>query len=183
MPAEFDFARYANPIFVETGTYLGRGVGRALQAKFGKVISIEIDDGLYEQACEKFANEIEQGRVVLVHGDSVSSMEKVVATLDDRATFWLDAHTQDYNIENGTQGEQNCPLYAELDAIGRSSRNDHTLLIDDLRLIRKRWAWSGHDVTEDGLKDRIKAINPAYEFSYENGYEPDDVLVAEVRDA
>lgn len=180
MPIKFDLTKYKNPVFVETGTFRGDSVSSALHSGFDKVYSIEIDDELYENAVNRFRSEIDDGRVILLHGDSGLRLPEIIETVEYRCTFWLDAHSQKFNFDNGTTGKENCPLYRELNTIGASARNDHTILIDDMRLVKNPNAWRGHDVTFEGVLDRLKTINGAYSFDYENGHVEDDVLTAVV---
>ena len=83
------FEKYVNPIFVETGTYKGDSVQEALDVGFKKVYTIELDDGRYEKCVKRFAN---NPNVHLYHGDTLEILPKVLELVDERATFWLDAH-------------------------------------------------------------------------------------------
>lgn len=181
MPIRFDLSKYRNRIFVETGTYRGDSVRAALEAGFERVYSIEIDDQLYHDARLRFAEEIADSRVILLHGDSGRCLPEIIGAVQEKCTFWLDAHSQDYNFANETNSYDNCPLYRELDEIAKSVRRDHTILIDDLRLVRDKRAWRGHDVTLEGVLARLEAINKRYVFEYENGYIENDVLAAFIR--
>ena len=178
MPIKFDLAKYRMPVFVETGTYLGTTLAQALKAGFDKVYSIEIDDEYYNAAQQKFADAVTAGQLTLLHGDSAHKLPEIIKQETERCTFWLDAHAQNFNFDNNTLGEENCPLYWELDAIAKSNRSDHVIMIDDVRLLNNKNAWRGHNVTLEGVKERLKKINPDYNFVFEEGYIEDDVLVA-----
>ena len=53
------FSKYKlnNKIFFETGTHIGDSVQIALDLNFNKILSVELDYGLYYQCCYKFTNE------------------------------------------------------------------------------------------------------------------------------
>ena len=171
MPMNFDLAKYINPVFVETGTYKGYGIAAALASGFEKIYSIEISQEFYEHSVQKFQSEIERGTVEIILGDSLSCLTKVINTIDDRITFWLDAHET-----LGYKGEKSCPLYEELDAIANHPIKNHTILIDDLRLLSQE-GW-GKLVTKDDITEKLKQINPHYSFIYENGKIENDILAA-----
>ena len=168
---KFDLAKYSNPVFVETGTYKGEGIAKALAAGFEKIYSIEIAQEFYDKALEKFKTEIDSGRVEIVLGDSLSCLPDIINKIDKNITFWLDAHTQE-----GHQGEKPCPLYEELDAIANHSIKTHTLLIDDLRFWETK-GW-GKTVRLNVILEKIKQINGDYDITYEDGKVENDVLVA-----
>ena len=107
-----------NNVFIETGTYTGLGVEYALEAKYDKIITIELDTGLFNAASAKFT---EMDNVTLLHGDSSELLNSVLTEIDEPCTIWLDAHG------NGT-----CPALLELDAIKKHKVNTHTILIDDM---------------------------------------------------
>lgn len=167
----FKLAKYLNPIFVETGTYKGDGIAKALAAGFEKIYSIEVAREFYDKALKRFQVEIDSGRVEIILGDSLSCLSNVISKIDRNITFWLDAHTQE-----GNKGDKPCPLYEELDAIASHKIKTHTLLIDDLRLFQgKGW---GKSVSLNTIINKIKQINNDYCISYENGQVENDVLVA-----
>ena len=56
MPIQFDLSEYKSPIFIETGTYNGDGVVKALEYGFEQIYSIEIDKDRYEYCKKKFVN-------------------------------------------------------------------------------------------------------------------------------
>ncbi len=177
MSMRFSLKKYGNPVFVETGTFRGAGVKAALRAGFQTIYSIELVPELYAECSAKFEKEIAGGRVKLILGDSVRELEGILEGITRRTTFWLDAHSMEHN-RGRIEGELPCPLYVELETIARHAIKDHTLLIDDVRLIENPSAWGGHDVTKRGLVDRIMAINPAYTIALERGYRNGDVLAA-----
>ena len=43
MPINFNLKKYKNSVFLETGTYQGDGIKKALEAGFEKIYSIEIN--------------------------------------------------------------------------------------------------------------------------------------------
>jgi len=167
MPIEIDtLQRYRNPVFIETGTYMGKTGQKALDAGFEKVISIEIDDELHRQAVEKFAGE---PRVTLLHGDTLAHLPGILMSLDTPATFWLDAH------RSGplTGGAVPYPVLGELQLIAGHPIKNHTILIDDRRLIPTEWRMNEQDV-----HTALRQINPQYNIGYEPGIVPDDIIVA-----
>lgn len=165
--------KYKNECFFETGTYLGDSVELALKLGFDEIISIEIDNELQKNNILKFNDEINQGRVKLIVGDTLLVMEDLVKNLDKKTTFWLDAH-----VDLGISGIKRCPLYDEIMMISKSKINNHTILIDDLRCFGGG-LW-GDGIYLDEVKKLILEINKDYKFSLENGHIPNDVLVAYV---
>lgn len=175
MSMDFELADFANPVFVETGTFHGNGVRQALKAGFAKVISLEVHEPTFQENCRRFQQAIDEGSVELVLGDSGEVLESVLSGLDDSPiTFWLDAHIQ---TQNGAGvGSEKCPVVAELRQIARAraANFSDTILIDDLRLIEDRRAGWAVDIGE--LYRTIWEINPAFSLSRLNGYVPHDVL-------
>lgn len=113
--------------FIETGTYLGETVSRALPY-FKKIHSIEISKDLYLKAKHKFKNNNE---VELHLGDSAKALEKVLSKVNGKILLWLDAHSSD--TKEASKGNCNASLIEELRAIAHSKIKDPIILIDDLR--------------------------------------------------
>src|SRR5215831_3348371 len=167
--AEF-FARYPNPVFIETGTYECGGIESALKAGFPRVISIELSEKYFAAAAARYA---EHPRVEVLRGDSQLVLPAVLDGLQQQATFWLDAHWSGGDM---AFGGQNSPILEELLAIARHPINTHTILIDDLRLFdNPRWPYTSPDyadnfgVTWKALLDGLQAINPGYEIAIVSG--------------
>lgn len=169
MPATKEiFAKYLNPVFIETGTYKGDGVQMALDAGFKTIISIELSYLLYEKCQKRFKG---VKNVHLVNADSEEILPKLLKTFRQPITFWLDGH---YSGGDTVKGRQNTPLLQELDAIAKHPIKTHTIMIDDLR----DWTKELTGFNTSDLMKRISTINPAYEFSFEDGFVPRDILVA-----
>lgn len=149
-------------VFVETGTLHGDGVSKALAAGFKKIISIDIDPSIVGAARNMFSgnNEVE-----IVLGDTKTVFPEVITKIGETCTFWLDAHW-----DGGIMGAEMCPLYSELAAIMAHPVKDHTILIDDMRLVgvspSHHWAST---VGRDGIKNLLLAINKDYQISYTDG--------------
>ena len=162
--------KYLNPYFFETGTANGDCVRLALEMNFERIFSIELDQELQNENLTKYKNEIKEGTVNLITGDSLVELDNVINSLDKPTTFWLDAH-----VDFGPKGIKRCPLYEELNSIGKSSIKKHTILIDDVRMFG---TWWGEGIFINELKSKILKINTEYKFVFENGFEPNDILVA-----
>lgn len=166
------FRKYPNLYFVETGLCLGDGVNQALQAGFPEIHSIEISDRLYKRGVEQFKD---APQVHIWLGDSGIVLERVIAMIEEPITFWLDSH---FSGDEYGKGDTNTPILQELETIARHPVKNHTILVDDVRLFETS-EFDNIQLTK--VMDTIRAINPLYQFSYENGYKQRDILVARVR--
>jgi hypothetical protein len=120
-----DYARkYSVPTLVETGTYLGDMV-ESCKTSFRRIISIELSRDLHARATQRFATD---KHVSVLQGDSGEVLASVLARLDGRCVFWLDAH---YSGGVTAQGNVLTPVYAELDCIFAHHVRDHIVLVDD----------------------------------------------------
>ena len=161
------FKKYSNPIFIETGSYEGDGIQFALEAGFKEIYSIEILPGYFGKCSKIFAG---YNNIHLILGDSPIVLGGILNNINEPITFWLDAHL------STLPGVVPCPLMEELDAIKRHHIKTHTILIDDLR----DWNFDNYDFDVNVLKEKILLINENYKFLLEDGYIPNDILVAKV---
>ena len=158
-----------NSVFFETGTNIGRGVLEAANAGFKKIISIEIDEELHNKSKSKFINNNDYSGVEFqLHlGDSRVLLPKLIESIDERITFWLDGH-EFYDI----------PLVEELTAIKNHKIKNHTILIDDVRMFNSpEWNEVGHV----NIVNLLKEINKDYEISYHDSpHGHNDILIAKI---
>ena len=163
------FAKYPNHYFVETGSYEGDGIQMAIDVGFPQIYSIELQESLYENCCLRF---VSSPQVKLFLGDSSNQLSLVLQEIDAPATFWLDGH---YSAGITAKGKTNTPLLKEIEQIGEHHIKTHTILIDDIR----QFGTTHMDfITLEEVQDKIRSINPNYEFRFEDGFIPQDVLVA-----
>jgi len=155
--------KYINPCFIETGSYKGSTIQKAIDIGFEKIISIELSPVLYKICLESFKN---NKNVTLYCGDVQLLLEKILKDIDLKITFWLDAH---YSGPGTAKGLKNDPIIEELDIIKKHHLKDHTILVDDMRLMDK-----------NSIINKIKEINNSYKFSFENGEIDNDILVAKI---
>jgi len=179
MSINFSLLKYRNPVFVETGTNKGYGVQCALNACFGKIYSIELSKELYEKCKAKFANQVQNGKVELLLGDSSVKLIDVLKQLSQRATFWLDAHWSADNPET-VRGDIDVPLMKELELIHKHCVKTHTILIDDVKAFGKTDKEDWSNVQLDLVIKKLKSINSGYKIFFEKGKVANDVLVAEI---
>lgn len=165
------FKKYSNPVFVETGTYVGDGVQMALDAGFSSVYSIELSPQLYTRARQRF---IDNPHVKIFQGDFETMLFHVIKDIHQPITFWLDGH---YSGGPTTHGAKNTAVLEELEQIKRHPIKTHTILIDDMRCC-ETWWFDG--ISKQQIIDKVKEINPNYEISYEDGFAPNDILVAQI---
>lgn len=166
-------------VFIETGTLYGDGIAHALDADFKKIISIDIDPSLVNQARTLFSN---RSAVEIVLWDSKKALVEVILKINETCTFWLDAHWD----MGPVCGEVICPLYDELTAIKNHPIKNHLILIDDMRLVGNNSHHWGKMVQKQTIIAILKEINPAYNIVYTDGdlgpegggIAPQDIMVA-----
>ena len=160
--------QYMNPVFVETGTFLGNGISYALECSFEKIISIDINENYVLGARRIFA---EYPNVTVIQGDSNTCLWDAIKDIDKRITFWLDGH-----VFVGNEDEAfSCPIASELEQINKHPIKDHDLIIDDISSIILLPNHSKNDLKEMTLK-----INNNYKLKYfERG--GSEALIASVR--
>ena len=116
-------------------------------------------------------------KLKLFEGDSkklAQYLEDLPVKETDKILFFLDSHGSGYG----------CPLIEELEAIKGLENNNHVIMIDDVRIIRDCvWSDPAYENYRGGgfeevLKSKILEINKDYKFSFLNGYQDNDVLVA-----
>ena len=161
-------SQHLNPIFIETGTNTGCGVARAIASGFSKIISIDIEKYYIDKACLNF-NKILYKNIDFQFycGNSPTILKQILPQIDKRITFWLDGHSPN-----------SIPLIDELEAIGEHTVKDHTILIDDMRMIGSQmWNFLQKDV----LIEKIMSINNNFTISYYDTYNAkDDILIAKI---
>lgn len=147
---------YQLDTLVETGTYLGDTV-KALMPYFRKIISIELDQELYERAQFRFRR---AKNVLLVRGDSSDKLPGVMKRIDKPVIFWLDGH---YSGDISAKGALKTPIRKELETILSHKIKNHVVLIDDARDFSGRNDYP----TVRAIKDIVET-NSNYDFSVEN---------------
>ena len=171
-----DFTDHLNPVFIETGSYAGWGIEAAVTAGFEKIHSIEVNDYFYQICRKKFAN---QKNVNLYCGDSILILPQLLQEIDERCTFWLDAHYM--SDPNTAGGIMPVPLMEELKIIKQHKIKDNTIIIDDIRLLRNHEAeWVDLPYGVSDVEVFIYSINPDYKITYAFGEAEDDILIAEI---
>ena len=165
--------------FVETGTLHGDGVMNALNIGFKNVISIEIYEPYFQECVNRYKNYPD---VTLYKGDTSLILYDCIKDINDKITFWLDAHVMDHNTF-GTY-ITGCPLLRELENIKKHHMNTHTIIIDDLRILNSPeycvangWEYFGG---EDTLVDILYEINPNYTGYHLDGAVSNDILVVTI---
>src|ERR1051325_1049084 len=84
-----DYAlRFALRTLIETGTYRGDMVN-ACRETFETIVSIELDEVLFEEARRRFAK---YPHVAILHGDSGPVLMQTLPTILTPCLFWLDGH-------------------------------------------------------------------------------------------
>lgn len=173
LPAEL-LKRNTNPYFLETGTANGACVALALSCGFEKVLSVEIEPDRQKENAQQFSKEVSENKVKLYTGDSLILFPEMVKELDKSTTFWLDAH-----VDEGISGAKKCPIYEELDAIAQSSIKNHIIMIDDISYFGTKNHW-GDGISIETIKEKLLEINKDYNFYFEDGHVPNDILVAKL---
>lgn len=121
------FKSRGHRIFVEAGTYKGETTA-FLVPYADQVISVELHDGLFAAAKQRFAK---YPNVSLIHGDSLVEIPKVVANCSSPPLVFLDGH---FSGEGTATGEEMEPAESTLRRLADVAPAGTTIVIDDLRL-------------------------------------------------
>ena len=114
-------------MFIETGTLYGDTLA-SVAPLFEELHSIELDEGLYENAIARLAG---SSKVRIWHGDSAEVLPRILADLRRPAFFWLDGH---YSGAGTARGSMDSPIVRELELIAlHPLREKHFILVDDAR--------------------------------------------------
>lgn len=100
----------------------------AVNKKFKKIYSIELNEPLYRKARKRFAK---NNHILIIFGDSTVQLKKILPKIDKPCLFWLDAH---YSGKGTAKGDLETPIMEEMNLILNHSNLKHIILIDDARL-------------------------------------------------
>lgn len=163
------FEKYKNnDCFVESGSFLGDGIQKALDARFKKIVSIELSSIYYDHCVTRFKD---NKNVNLYLGDSEDLLKNIISKINEPITFWLDGHNSGANT---AFGKHESPLMQELNIIKKHPIRTHTIIIDDLRC----WMKPHYEFDKDDIESFLKTINNEYILTFENGFIENDILVA-----
>ena len=173
MPSKKEnFKKYLNDYFIETGSYMGDGIQQALDAGYKNIISIELSDKYHSISSNRF---VSNTNVSIVKGDSFRVLPGIMGNVKEQVTFWLDGH---HSCGDTALGEYWAPLMQELDVIKNHSIKTHTIMIDDMR------CWESpnpvHGFYKEDIFKKLLEINSEYKFTYEDGLQENDILVAHI---
>lgn len=164
------FAKHTR-VFVETGTYMGDGIQRALDSGYETVFSCDVNHELVKQAERRFAD----AKVSVVHGPSSDVLPEILSQIDQRAVFFLDGHgmppdesSKQFSPSTLLPGREDdpstyAPLRKELELILAHSVKGHIILIDD-RQCFGTWMFNG--LTESEIRHTLVSSDPQYKFYY-----------------
>jgi hypothetical protein len=143
---------------VETGTYLGQMVNQT-RSRFNKIISIELDDKLFEMAKEKFSP---YNNISIIHGESDKILPSILSNIDEPIIYWLDAH---YSGGITAKAELETPIMSEISTILKHPYVEKSaILIDDARL----FTGANDYPSLNTLEEIIHQINPNLKMFVEN---------------
>ncbi len=168
------FHQFKKRIFVETGTYGGDGVQKALDARFEEIHSIDINPVCIQDTQRRFKD---QNNIHLHIKDTSYQLWDVIEAIEEPVVFWLDAHNG-FPDPNAI-GVKNTPLMEELDQIKKHPIKNHTILIDDLHCCETLLF---DFLTLDQIIAKVLEINTEYVITYvpggNNGECLNNILVA-----
>lgn len=160
--------RYGLDTFIETGTYTGDTTEYAARY-FRHVYTVERDLSRFQSSLARLSH---LDNVIAYNGDSPDILRRLVPVMRDknrRCLYWLDAH---YCGDGVGANFPQCPLMAELDAIGDAPG---AILIDDARVFTGR-PDAANDASQwptfDQIEGKLRAMG-------RNVSVVDDVIIAE----
>jgi hypothetical protein len=150
--------KYGLDTLIETGTYLGDMI-YANRRAFQKIISIELDQDLFDLAQRRYAR---FKHIELIRGNSSEVLPALLSHIDHSCLFWLDAH---YSQGITSRAALDTPIIQELDCILNQSLPGQVILIDDARCFVGRDSYPTLDELDRFV--RAKWLAPAIEVKHD----------------
>ncbi len=119
--------KYKCNVFIETGTYLGEMVN-SQKNNFDKIYSVELNRKLFRLAKDKFKK---FKHIMILQGDSVKILPKILSKIHEPTLFWLDAH---YSGGITSKSRLETPIVFELRTILEHKIEKHVILINNENL-------------------------------------------------
>ena len=100
----------------------------------------------------------------LYRGDTTEKLPEILEKIEDKVTFWLDAHWsgEDTHIDgvltNNSPNQVKVPIIKELEIIKQHSIQDHIIMIDDMEQV-----FGSLEGGQLELFQMIEEINPNYQ--------------------
>lgn len=174
MPYISELARFRNNVFIETGTYQGDTSQCAFDNGFPKIITMELSIVFYKRCIERFEN---NPNIKVIFGNSKLDLTNVIKNIDSPITFWLDSHWSGVT-DIGCDPETTCPVLEELEQIKNHHIKNHTIMVDDIRLMDGKH----FPVLRSEIEDKIMSINSNYTIEYFDDFtSAEDILVAYIK--
>ena len=148
-------------VLIETGTFKGDTV-MALRRDFDRIVSVELSPELHAKAVRQTRR---QRNAELLLGDSAKVLPGILATLDQPALFWLDAH---YSGGVTALGDTVSPISPELDVILGHAVRGHVVLIDDAREFHDsaRSGYPGAEVIAAAARQHNYAVSEKHDIFF-----------------
>ena len=145
---------FCNPdeykIFIETGTGYGGSLSQ-VQHHFEFCHTVELAEHIYKASSEKYKSD----NTTFYLGDSTHVLPTIVPLVDKPAIIFLDGH---WSCGETAQGDKDCPLYEELEAINKYLKPGlkTIIIIDDYRLFGQgSWADINKEECIKRVQDRL----------------------------
>lgn len=142
-----EYSRF--PVFIETGTHHG-GTILAMEPLFEKLYTIEISARLFNITRGEYKGD----KIEFILGDSSELFPVLLPRVSQKAIFFLDGH---YSGGGTVQGDKDCPLVEELEAIQNLFTAEAILIIDDYRLFSTHIEQDWMDITKDKLVSIVQS--------------------------
>lgn len=141
---------YGMKYFVELGTYKAETT-RLVAPHYEHVYSIEIHDGLYNEALESCKD---YNNITLVHGDTIEQVGSIAEKLGGETVFFVDSHISGH--DSSWNGKNRVPVFEELEMILPHISKPSVFIFDDLRFWTSQKAWDWSHISNMGILGKFK---------------------------
>lgn len=135
---EFNLSNYRqySDTLIETGSAVGDGIQRALDAGFERIYSIELQQSYFQHCVKRFGN---NKKVHMLNGKSSNMMVMLTSKLSKPVVYFLDAHPSGPGSAGheelmregtGSDFDQDIIIMNELSVITQG-KHDDVIIIDD----------------------------------------------------
>jgi hypothetical protein len=164
----FDIFKKDIKIYIETGTWTGHSIQKAIDAGFNKIYSCDINQECVDKAKKLYKN---YSNVFIECNPSKIALANFLMNINERCVFFLDGHFMPYDEvkedlgfgkETSQENLPPSPILDEIDIISYHNIKSHIILIDDYKCFG---SWVFGRITFDQVRNKIGNINPAYSWT------------------